>query len=228
MVSFLLLAGGKGTRIEQRIPKQYLTIAGKPLILHVLDKLAKMNGVDQLIICCELQYNELIEKMIANHFPNLPYEIVEGGSTRQQSVWNGLKACTGDVVVIHEAARPFVKKEEFERLIEDNHANVIYGLDIPFTVLKGRTKIEGILNRDELINIQLPQKFNTQMLKAAHEQAQLEQQEFTEDASLFFTYYPHENITVLKGLEHNIKITYPVDFQIGETIYKEYILGQEV
>lgn len=228
MVSFILLAAGRGTRIEQQTPKQYLTIAGKPLLLHLLDKLANIKEINQLIICCELEYKELVEKMIHNHCPHLPYEIVEGGSTRQQSVWHGLQVCTNDVVVIHEAARPFVKSNEFTRLINDDADNVIYGIDIPFTVLKGQQTIEEVLNRDELINVQLPQKFSTSLLTSAYEQAILDQREFTEDASLFYSYQPTEKVNVLKGSEYNIKITYPIDFLIGETIYKEYILRQEV
>lgn len=228
MVSFILLAAGKGTRMEQQTPKQYLTIAGKSLLLHVLDKLAKVKEVNQLIICCELEYKEYVEKMVHNHCPNLSYEIVEGGKTRQQSVWNGLQAATNDIVVIHEAARPFVKAKEFIHLINEESSNVIYGVGIPFTVVTGDRHVEGILNRDELINVQLPQKFSTPMLKVAYEQAIVEQKEFTEDASLFYSYHSSEPVSVLKGSEYNIKITYPIDFLIGETIYKEYILGQEV
>lgn len=228
MVSFLLLAAGSGKRIGKSIPKQFLNISGKPLLLHVIDKVKKIDKINQIIICCEVGYKEKVQSIISNHCPELSYQIVDGGETRQQSVWNGLKVCENDVVVIHEAARPLVKKEEFVLMIDDISENVIYGLDIPFTVLKGNNKIEGLLNRDELINVQLPQKFNTNKLKYAFKQALLEQREFTEDSSLFYTYNPGQNIKVLKGSEYNIKITYPIDFLIGETIYKEYILGQEI
>lgn len=228
MVSFLLLAAGSGKRIGKSIPKQYLNISGKPLLLHVLDKIERVDKIEQVIICCEERYREKVNLMISNHCPKLSYQLVDGGETRQQSVWNGLRACRNDVVIIHEAARPFVKKEEFEKLIDDVSENAIYGLDIPFTVLKGHKKIEGLLNRDELINVQLPQKFNTNKLKKAFEQALLEQRDFTEDSSLFYTYNPEGNIKVLRGSEYNLKITYPIDFLVGETIYKEYILGQEV
>lgn len=226
MVSFILLAAGKGSRTEKKLPKQYASIAGKPLLLHVLDKISKIDEIRQLIICCEEQYKPLIEKMAANNFPDFSYQFAKGGNTRQQSVWNGLKMCENETVIIHEAARPFVKREEFLRLLNDSSANVIYGSEIPFTVLSGKEFVEGILNRNELLNIQLPQKFSASALRKAHAKACENEQEFTEDASLLFT-YSDEKIKVLKGSSYNIKITYPIDFLIGEVIYKEYIAGRE-
>ncbi|MBB4823653.1 2-C-methyl-D-erythritol 4-phosphate cytidylyltransferase [Sporosarcina luteola] len=227
MVSFILLAAGKGSRVEQKMPKQYVSIAGKPLLLHVLDKLTKIQEIDQLIICCELEYSGLIDTMIANHYPGLAYELIEGGATRQQSVWHGLQVCKNETVVIHEAARPFVRTKDFLRLIQDEMPNVIYGADIPFTVLKGKEFVEDVLKRDELVNVQLPQKFVTSRLKEAYKKALANKQEFTEDAGLFYTYCEAEKIKVLKGLQYNIKVTYPIDFLVGEVIYREYIVGRE-
>lgn len=227
MLSFILLAGGKGSRAESSIPKQYLNIAGKPLLLHILDRINKIKEIDQVIICCENEYKNKINEMIHNHCPQLPYDLVEGGETRQQSVWNGLQACKRDTVLIHEAARPFVKADEFIKLINDKAENAIYGLDVPFTISKGENEIKGLLNRDELVNVQLPQKFNTIKLRKAFEKAIADRKEFTEDSSLFYTYQSDEVVKILKGSEYNVKVTYPIDFLIGETIYKEYILGQE-
>jgi 2-C-methyl-D-erythritol 4-phosphate cytidylyltransferase len=96
----------------------------------------------------------------------------------------------------------------------------MFGLAIPFTVLKGGEYIEGLLERDELVNVQLPQKFNRTKLLAAHQAAANAGREFTEDASLFFE-YAKEPVRILPGIEHNIKITVPTDTVTAEAIYHD-------
>ena len=109
-------------------------------------------------------------------------------------------------------------------LIQCPEETATYGLDIPFTVLEGATYIEKNLERDRLVNVQLPQKFKTKELLNAHNIARLNGETFTEDASLYFHFY-HSDIRILPGSEYNIKVTKPIDRTIAEIIYKEYILG---
>src|SRR5690606_35023468 len=112
--------------------------------------------------------------------------------------------------IIHEAVRPFVSRDDFYTLINEPNESAIFGLDIPFTVLKGREVVEGNLKRDQLINVQLPHKFNKNKLLYAHLCAKGDNLEFTEDASLYFHYF-QTDIKILKGNENNIKITKPID-----------------
>lgn len=228
MISMVLLSSGVGARMENSKPKQYLSLGGKPIIIHTLERLSNVKEIDEVIICCTAEYKGLIARLIENHCPQLNYQLVLGGDTRQESTNNGLRACKNNSVMIHEAARPFVKQEEFERLARDENENAIYGIEIPFTVLMGRDKIEGNLERENLINVQLPQKFNRQKLMAAFEQAYAEGKTFTEDASLFYEYNRYDEVKVLKGTVFNLKLTYPLDLLIGETIYKEYVIGSEM
>lgn len=228
MISMILLSGGVGSRMENSIPKQYVSLGGKPIIIHTLERLANVREIDEVIICCAAEYKSHIAILIENHCPQLAYKLVLGGATRQESTNNGLRACRNNSVMIHEAARPFVKQEEFERLAQDENENAIYGIEIPFTVLMGREKIEGNLDRENLINVQLPQKFNRRKLMEAFERAYEENKKFTEDASLFYEYNPYEEVKVLKGTVFNLKLTYPLDLLIGETIYKEYVIGSEM
>ncbi|QBP41941.1 IspD/TarI family cytidylyltransferase [Paenisporosarcina antarctica] len=227
MISMVLLSSGVGSRMGKNTPKQYLSLGGKPIIIHTLERLSKVKEIDEVIICCTEGYKEFIAELIENHCPTLNYKLVTGGETRQDSTRNGLQACKNDSVMIHEAARPFVKQTEFERLANSESENAIYGIEIPFTVLKGKNKIDGILNREELVNVQLPQKFNRSKLMNAFEHAYSDNKMFTEDASLFYEYNKNDEITILKGTEFNTKITYPIDLVIGETIYKEYVIGSE-
>ena len=225
-VSMILLSGGIGQRMKLNIPKQFLHIAGKPMIVHVLERVDKVDEIGEIIIPTPANFIETTEEIIRTHRLEKPIKVVSGGKTRQESTYIGLKHCQYDRVLIHEAVRPFVKREEFLALIHNGDRNAIFGLDIPFTVLQGGEFITGILQRDQLINIQLPQIFDRQLLLEAHQMAEEENAEFTEDASLLF-YYKNTPIRVLRGTEYNIKITKPIDRKLAEIIYKEYILGEE-
>lgn len=225
MTSLILLAGGKGTRMYQQTPKQYLLLAGKPVIVHSLERIEQIEEISDVIIVCSKEYINLLKEYISSYGLKKNIIFTDAGNTRQESVYNGLKLVKTKSVIIHEAARPFVKKNEFEKLINHEEENITFGIDIPFTVLKANEYVQEILIRKELINVQLPQKFNTNSLLLAHKMAINDQLLFTEDASLLH-HYELGHVKVLKGSTYNLKITEPIDLLIGEIIYKEYILGR--
>ena len=134
---------------------------------------------------------------------------------------SGLKKVDTSDVMIHEAARPFVKVEEYQELIDDPCETAMIGLDIPFTVVEGHENVEGILDRSSLVNVQLPQKFNTKLIREAHLKAEAENAFFTEDASLLLHYNPETKIKIVKGKEYNIKLTTRIDILASEIIYDE-------
>jgi 2-C-methyl-D-erythritol 4-phosphate cytidylyltransferase len=225
--SLILLAGGTGSRMKKDLPKQFLSLAGKPIIMHLLDRLDKIDEINEIIIVCHSAYVDLMKEYIRSYMLQKTYKIVNGGITRQDSVFNGLINASNDNVIIHEAARPFVKTNEFRELIKFDYDNVIFGRKIPFTVVQGKQEITGILERDNLINVQLPQKFNKALLMNCHIKAQEDSLVFTEDASLVY-YYCQNPIKVIEGTEFNIKITENIDLLIGEIIYNEYIIGRDM
>ncbi len=221
--SFILLSGGIGKRMQVNIPKQFLLLAGKPIFIHILEKVELLDEVVEVIMPCPKQFIEKTEAIIQDYGFSKPIHCIAGGETRQESVYNGLVYAKGaDHVIIHEAVRPFVTVEQYKQLMHIKNENVIFGLDIPFTVLQGKTTVEGNLRRDQLVNVQLPHKYNAKQLLYAHECARKDQQIFTEDASLYYHYY-HSTIEILAGSEYNIKITKPLDRKIAEIIYKDYI-----
>lgn len=222
MISVVLLSGGTGTRMNQAVPKQYLLLAGKPVIMHTIERLDTIDSIDEIVLVCADEYRSAIELMLKQYGIHKHIHYAAAGQNRQASVRSGLSCVETDSVLIHEAARPFVKAEEFENLIACEEKNVIIGSPINYTVLKGKDCVEGLLNRSELINVQLPQKFDTALLKKAHEFAYTDKLTFTEDASLLYHYFPEVNINVLPGTEYNIKITTPVDMIVGDMIYREY------
>lgn len=219
--TLVLLSGGSGSRMHNSVPKQYMLLAGKPVIMHILERVDLIPTIEEVIVVCADEYVEQVGLMLAQYGVRKKVRFAPAGLTRQASVNSGLSLVTTDDVIIHESARPFVKVEDFERLINEKERNAIFGLDIPFTVIKGHDKVEGLLTRSELVNVQLPQKFETQLLKKVHEIALREGAEFTEDASMVFHYNPDIPIEICQGMEYNVKLTTRIDLLVGEQIYDD-------
>ena len=221
MYTLVLLSGGVGSRMHNSIPKQYMLLAGKPMIMHVLEKVDLLDSLERIVIVCADEYQSSVSLMLEQYGIQTPVEFAPAGKTRQASVLSGLKKVGTSDVIIHEAARPFVKVEDYQELIDEPAENAMIGSDIPFTVVQGHDSLEGILDRSSLVNVQLPQKFNTNLLRDAHLKAEAEGTQFTEDASLLFYYCPDTEIKIVKGKEYNIKVTTRIDMLTGEIIYDE-------
>lgn len=227
MFSAVILAGGAGSRMHQSVPKQFIALAGKPMIMHTLERLERIDEIGEIIVACHPQYKRLLEMHIAAYMLKKSYKIIDGGNTRQHSAYLGVQATANEDIIIHEAARPFVTTREFMALIEDEAENVTYGLDIPFTVsIRTGEMITGLLERDKLVNVQLPQKFKRTPLLAAYQRAEEDGVIFTEDTSLLYQ-YSGLPVKILKGTPNNVKVTNSMDLSAGETIYKEYIVGRD-
>lgn len=222
-IGMIVLAGGIGKRIGRPFPKQFLLLGGKPLIIHVLEKARVIAEIDRVVVTCPEAHLEETRKLIANHGFDERFTCIVGGGSRQESVYLGLGALEDcESVIIHEAVRPLVTVAEFRELIGAEDANAMFGIPIPFTVLKGHEYVEDLLERDELVNVQLPQKFDRAKLAAAHDAARRDGAVFTEDASLFHR-YADERVRILPGSERNIKITVPTDIVTAEAIYADSI-----
>lgn len=221
MYTLLFLSGGTGSRMQQSVPKQYLLLAGKPVIMHILERVDQIDAIGDIVIVCAKEYESSINMMLGQYGIKKRVRYAPAGATRQESVRNGLKLIETDDIILHEAARPFVRTEDFERLIAVEERNATFGNSIPFSVLKGREYVEGLLERSELINVQLPQKFDTKLLKEVHERALAEGREFTEDAGMIFLYHPEVKIKVVEGMDYDIKLTTRIDMLAGEQIYDD-------
>ena len=219
----VVLAGGIGRRIGRPFPKQFLLLGGKPLLIHVLEKARVIPELEHVVITCPEAHLDETRQLLANHGFGARFRCIVGGATRQESVYLGLQALNGlDSVVIHEAVRPLVTADEFRTLLASPDENAMFGIPISFTVLRGHDYVEGLLDRDELVNVQLPQKFSWPKLLAAHEAARADGTSFTEDASLFVR-YTGEAVRILPGSERNVKITVPADIVMAEALYADFI-----
>lgn len=218
--SVILLAAGKGNRFGAKKPKQFYRLKGKPLLAYSLKRLEEQLPFRELIISCNPLYQKMIEKIVKRYTPKLfpLMAFAAGGGTRQESVFNALLQCKGENILLHESARPCPSKGIFTRLIEAPEKNITLGAAIPFTVLKKNKKneIETLINRDEIFNVQLPQRFDRLALLNAHQRAAHENRLFTDDSSLLFYY--GTSVQVMEGEITNIKITHSIDIAQAKKI----------
>ena len=112
--SAIILSAGVGSRMKENTPKQYLLIGGKPMIMHSIERLDNLSAVNEIIIVCDIAYRDELKKMLEEYAISTTIKFVQGGAVRQESVYNGLIEVSNDYVIIHEAARPYVKKSEFQ------------------------------------------------------------------------------------------------------------------
>jgi 2-C-methyl-D-erythritol 4-phosphate cytidylyltransferase len=224
--TLLLLAGGQGKRIGGPQPKQFIELRGFPMILHTFLAIKGIEEITELVINYPPDGRAELERVL--HLSGLKKNIklTEAGSTRQDSVRLMLRMVSNHDVIIHEAARPMVNEATFKRLIEYPRANAGYMLEVPFTVAPVdpvTRQVVGSLDRSTLRNVQLPQKFKTSELRQAHERAEREGSQFTEDACLvvgagFAVFF-------LDGEPGNIKITTREDLVSADLLLRGRVEG---
>lgn len=212
----IIVAGGKGSRMNNAVPKQFLELQGKPVLMHTLEAFANCALKPEIILVLNIHQHEFWEELCRKHGFIIAHQLVKGGAERFDSVKNGLKKIKGDgVVAIHDAVRPLVSPELIENafMTAEAEGNAITALKAVDSV---RTQIEGQhatpLNRNEIFLIQTPQAFQLRQLKKAYLQPY--RIDFTDDASVVEKAgYP---IHLLPGERTNIKITYTEDLQLAD------------
>lgn len=215
----IILAAGSGLRMNSITPKQFLRIKGKPLFIYSLELFDKCSFIDKIFITCNKEYMHLYNEFISM------YDIknvvcIEGGNTRQESVYKALSYVNTPKVIIHEAARPLIDLEFMNNIFSsDFDADaVVPTIPVKFTVAIGNDFMESELNRSKLHNVQLPQIFNKEILFSAHEKALKDGYEATEDGMLVFHY--GGRVKFVEGRESNIKVTTQLDIELIENLLK--------
>ncbi|PWH06480.1 2-C-methyl-D-erythritol 4-phosphate cytidylyltransferase [Brachybacterium endophyticum] len=216
MYSLILLNGGIGTRVGANQPKQLLKLRGIPILVYALVMANRVEKIDQIVLNYPPEWKESVEQVLEDYAISTPVTLVEAGDSRHSSVAAMLPHCTNENVIIHEAARPLVTKKNFEDLIEDQHANVSLMTPISFTVAPvdpDTREVTGSLERDQLRNVQLPQKFSKADLVDAHSQAEKDKKVFTEDATLVAV--AGHPVYFIDGSDVNFKVTTPTDLRMA-------------
>ncbi len=216
MYSLLLLNGGIGARVGADQPKQLLKVRGIPILVYSLVAVDRIESVSQIVLNFPPGWRGEVEEILAAYAIRTPVTLVEAGSTRHESVAAMLPRCENERVLVHEAARPLVTQEDFERLIASEYENVSLMLPIPFTVAPvdpATREVTGSLERDRLRNVQLPQKFNKKHLESAHAFAAERGEVFTEDATLVAV--AGHPVHFIDGTDRNFKVTTPIDVRLA-------------
>lgn len=214
-MELIYLANGTGIRAKLGFPKQFAYIGGKPLLVYGLEIFSRIKDIDRIIIPSTNTTNKKIEKII-NDFEIKKCITVNGGNTRQESVYEGLKHVSSDFVLIGEAVRPFINGK-FVKSIINTKGNVIPYMKLNSTPFN--KKSGNILNRNDVVCVQTPQKYNTFDLIESHEIAIKEKIiNCTDDLDLMKKVGICGEYTYIEGPIENIKITYPVDIEIADCL----------
>lgn len=222
MNSAIIVAAGSGTRFGAERPKQFLEIAGKPLIFHTLLRFENCAAIDEIILV--LPENEIENFRAISENQNLKKlkKIIAGGKTRAESVFNGLKSVNEncEIVAVHDGARPLVSSVEISATIEKAKETGAACLTAKVTDTIKKVegdKITGTIDRETLRRALTPQCFKIEILRAAFENADLSEAVTDE---CFLVERLGCEIAFVDGSARNIKITTREDFAIAETLLK--------
>jgi 2-C-methyl-D-erythritol 4-phosphate cytidylyltransferase len=217
----IIVAGGSGSRMQSDVPKQFLLLKGKPVLMYTINAFSNSAVKPQIILVLHPDFHAYWEQLCKEHNFNVPHQLVKGGETRFHSVKNGLDTIPGDIdtlVAIQDAVRPLTSEqiisESYKHAAE--HGNAI-------TVVKSRDSVRQLKNdisesllRDEIYLVQTPQTFQSSQIKKAYLQPY--SAKFTDDASVVEE--AGEKIHLIEGSYRNIKITFPEDLAIAEVLLK--------
>ncbi|EQB88373.1 2-C-methyl-D-erythritol 4-phosphate cytidylyltransferase [Clostridium punense] len=224
----VILAGGSGTRMGSEVPKQFIDIYGKPLIVHTIEAFDINPKIDYIEVICKEDWQEDLMIWIRKYGLTKVKWIVDGGETRQESVYNGIKHLKGfcsedDILVIHDAARPLISQRIIDENIastEDFHAvdTVIESADTIIKSIDGEV-IDAVPLRKELYLGQTPQSFKYGLIKEAHEEA-IKQGVLsaTDDCQLVLKL--NKDVHLVKGDKLNFKVTTFEDLLLLKSIIK--------
>ena len=216
-----MLAAGASNRMKLNINKVYLTLKTQqiPAIYYPLAAFEQNNYIDEIVIVIRAEDREYLQDMLVHEkFPRKPVWIAIGGEHRYDSVYNGLLKATGDIVLIHDAARPLLKQRLISDCIEamEESPGSITGIKsanrICFTDENGFMVPNSIV--DNVVMAQTPQCFDAKVLKACHEKI-VDKSGVTDDSTLLEQC--GYKVKLLPGDETNIKITVPSDIVVAET-----------
>ncbi|MFN4082149.1 MAG: 2-C-methyl-D-erythritol 4-phosphate cytidylyltransferase [Bacteroidia bacterium] len=214
----VIVAGGKGLRMNQPLPKQFVNIGGKPILMHTVEAFANY-GVDEIILVLPKDHIDYWKNLCFDHNFSIKHKIIEGGFARFNSVKNALDAISENegFVAIHDGVRPFVSNNiinnSFNTALQKNSAVTSVKLKDSIRELTV-TGITKNVNRNNYYLVQTPQTFNLSLIKQAYNAANHDN--FTDDASVFEE--AGHQIHLIEGDYNNIKITTPEDLIFAEAL----------
>ncbi len=217
----IIVAGGTGKRMGGEMPKQFLLVAGKPILMHTVEAFVRTSSDFKFILVLPEEHFSTWRELCNKHNFSVPMQMVAGGKERFFSVKNALEYVpNGALVAVHDGVRPFVSRETileaFDVAAEKGSAVPV--IDEIDSLRKVSDKESIAVNRSEYKRVQTPQVFQSTILKAAYNQGF--SSFFTDDASVVESI--SEKITLTKGNVENIKLTTPHELLLAEALVNGY------
>jgi 2-C-methyl-D-erythritol 4-phosphate cytidylyltransferase len=227
MVSAIIVAAGQGTRMQDTQRKQYLSLAGLPILTRTLVVFDKCELVEQIVVVVPQDDFNFCRKNILEP-AGLAAKILlaPGGRRRQDSVFNGLKAVDPgcSIVAIHDGVRPFLQVDQLVECIEGARESGACIMGVPacetLKQVNASDHIIRTLKRDDVWLAQTPQTFHYDLIRSAHERARVEGYSATDDACLVERL--GKAVKMVTGSRHNIKITIPEDLEMARYILANF------
>ncbi len=236
----LILAGGVGQRMRRTgMPKQFLEVFGKPIIIYTLQKFEYCEDIDTVVIACHSSYKEYMESLLQRYGIKKVEAVISGGKDRQNSVLNGLKyiqvnGAADDVVVIHDGVRPLIQ----ENILSENirvakkygNAMTVRPVIESVVITSGdKAGFDDFKKRDDTYSLTAPQSFQLGVLTQAYKDIEGEDTPFPLlDSALVFTYLGNK-VHIIKENNNNIKVTTPEDYYILKAMLEleenRYVFG---
>jgi 2-C-methyl-D-erythritol 4-phosphate cytidylyltransferase len=215
----IIVAGGKGSRMGTDVPKQFLLLHGKPVLMHAMEAFYNYDSAMQIILVLPAEQKSYWRGLCKEHNCKIKHQTANGGETRFHSVKNGLKLVKEDsLVAVHDAARPLVSQELIAVLFQTAEEKKAAYPAISVADTLRRLIINGsskIMDRSKFYRVQTPQVFSSKILIHAYKSKYSEK--FTDDVSVVETRRLCKPVMV-EGSNENIKITTPIDLVIAEAI----------
>jgi len=225
-VTAIVLAAGEGRRLGANIPKAFVPLAGRPLAFRSLDRIFSVPTIEQVVLVLPAGEVERCEELLKTDpaLRDQRWNLQVGGPTRRQSAKRGLEKAGGqsDLILIHDAARPFVSADLINRCIETAMIRdaVVPGLPVRDTIkaVAHDHWVERTLARDSLWEIQTPQVFRRELIVAAHENAERAGVDLSDDALAVEQY--GKRVFIVEGERMNFKITVAEDLWLAELLLR--------
>lgn len=217
----IIPAGGKGFRSGFSTPKQYLKVSGKEIIVYTLQTFQKNKLINRIIVSAEPEYFSLLLKLVKKYKLSKVKLIVEGGNTRQHSVFNAVLASDADdndLIVVHDAARAFLPSSILTNAILSalKTGNALVCIKAKDTLIKGKKFVNEYLNRDEVYYVQTPQIFKYKDIYNALVKAEKENFVGTDESMLIKKI--GKKVNIVEGSVFNFKITTKEDVELFKNI----------
>ncbi len=221
--SVIIAAGGKGERFGSDIPKQFVELKGKPIIVRTIELFDDIKEIDSIVISVHSEWFSFTKELIAKFNLTKVKDVVVGGKERQDSIYNALHSKAiedAEIVIIHDAIRPFLSKALIEKILDATEENgaVVLGITPkdPVKEINNKNQILRTLQRGKLSITQTPQSFWKEIIIEAYNKAR-DVNYIGSDSSQLVEFLGYK-VTVIEGEDNNIKVTTPFDLKIAELI----------